>query len=322
MNSILSNAVSSIQLGIEDYESPDPRRVLSALRNLTAGILLLFKERLRELSPPGSDDILIKQIIQPALHPDGTLYFGGSSSKTVDVQQIRLRFASLRVKVDWSQFEVVTSARNNAEHFCVTLSAVRVKEILADAMHIMHAFIRDELRREPVELLGSATWGALLSLADINAREQESCAQARAEINWGDPLTQSVSANLRCTKCESLLLTPSDTSHDDPRQIRFLCVACGAADISYQDMVEAAARKHFFADLYIAHTQGGELPLITCSRCKKEAFAYEYDRCVACGNQEVLVMCRGCGEYFDEGDTNEEELCELCESIAHVSSRD
>ena len=322
MNSILSNAVSSIQLGIEDYESPDPRRVLSALRNLTAGILLLFKERLRELSPPGSDDVLIKQVIQPALHPDGTLYFGGSSSKTVDVQQIRQRFDSLGVKVDWKRFEAVTSARNNAEHFCVTLSAVRVKEILADAMHIMHAFIRDELRREPVELLGSATWGALLSLADINAREQDSCAQARAEINWGNPLTRSVSANLRCTKCESQLLTPSDTSDDDVHRIRFLCVACGTADIPYQDMIEAAARKHFFADLYIAHTRGGELPLIECSSCRREAFALEQVLCLACGNQLASVQCQGCGEYFYEAETNEDELCELCESIAHVNSRD
>ena len=52
--SILANAVSSIQLGIEDYKSSDARRMLSAVRNITAGILLLAKnphggEHLRDL---------------------------------------------------------------------------------------------------------------------------------------------------------------------------------------------------------------------------------------------------------------------------------
>jgi hypothetical protein len=61
MKTILENAVSSIQIGIEDYQSNDPRRVLSVVRNLSAGVLLLFKEKLRQLSPDGSDEVLIKQ---------------------------------------------------------------------------------------------------------------------------------------------------------------------------------------------------------------------------------------------------------------------
>lgn len=63
MDTILANAVASVQIGVEDYLSDDPRRVLSAVRNLSAGILLLFKERLRELSPTNSDEVLIKQQI-------------------------------------------------------------------------------------------------------------------------------------------------------------------------------------------------------------------------------------------------------------------
>jgi hypothetical protein len=47
MDTILENAVQSIQIGVEDYESDDPRRMLSAIRNVTAGILLLFKEKIK-----------------------------------------------------------------------------------------------------------------------------------------------------------------------------------------------------------------------------------------------------------------------------------
>lgn len=58
--SILQNAIDSIALGIEDYNSSDSRRLISCTRNLFAGILLLFKHKLAILSPPGSDEVLIK----------------------------------------------------------------------------------------------------------------------------------------------------------------------------------------------------------------------------------------------------------------------
>lgn len=56
MNTILDNAIQSIQIGVEDYLalSDDPRRALSAVRDLSADVLLLLKERLRELSPQDS----------------------------------------------------------------------------------------------------------------------------------------------------------------------------------------------------------------------------------------------------------------------------
>jgi hypothetical protein len=60
MNPLLKNAVVSIQLGLEDFASDDERRIISAARNLYSGVLLLCKEVLRQLSPPGSNDILIR----------------------------------------------------------------------------------------------------------------------------------------------------------------------------------------------------------------------------------------------------------------------
>lgn len=53
--SVLQNAATSIQLGIEDYQSEDPRRVISAVRNMYAGLLLMFKAKLELLSPADSD---------------------------------------------------------------------------------------------------------------------------------------------------------------------------------------------------------------------------------------------------------------------------
>lgn len=48
---LLKNAIESIENGVADFTSGQPRRVTSALRNLYAGVyagvLLLFKEKLR-----------------------------------------------------------------------------------------------------------------------------------------------------------------------------------------------------------------------------------------------------------------------------------
>lgn len=56
---ILANAAASIRLGIEDYQASDDDkdRVLSAVRNVYAGILLLCKEVLRRLFP--DDEVLL-----------------------------------------------------------------------------------------------------------------------------------------------------------------------------------------------------------------------------------------------------------------------
>lgn len=71
--SMLANAVASIRLGVEDFQAAakDDARALSAIRNLTAGLLLLFKVKLQNLSPPGSKESLLKQNVTPGLDTDG-----------------------------------------------------------------------------------------------------------------------------------------------------------------------------------------------------------------------------------------------------------
>ncbi len=82
--SILKNAVDSIAMGIEDYKKSDPKRLVSCTRNLSAGLLLLFKHKLAELSPAGSSEVLIKQWVLPTKGSSG-LQWVGKGKKTVDV---------------------------------------------------------------------------------------------------------------------------------------------------------------------------------------------------------------------------------------------
>ncbi len=67
---LLENAVHSISMGLEDFESSESnqRRIISSVRNLFAGILLLFKHKLNLLC---TDESLIKQKITPIFNENG-----------------------------------------------------------------------------------------------------------------------------------------------------------------------------------------------------------------------------------------------------------
>lgn len=56
--------------------------LLSAVRNIHAGILLLYKEALRRLSPQGSQEVLIKAKVIPKRSKNGEIQFVGSGRKT------------------------------------------------------------------------------------------------------------------------------------------------------------------------------------------------------------------------------------------------
>lgn len=154
MDTILANAVQSIQIGIEDYErDKDPRRVLSAIRNIQAGILLLCKEKLRVLSPPDSNEVLIKVFIRPRV-VDGKLTFVGKGHKTLDQQQIIDRFADLGIKVDWAPLNKLTEFRNQLEHYRSSASLDSLREAIAQSARIIHQLVKDVLELDPATLLG------------------------------------------------------------------------------------------------------------------------------------------------------------------------
>ena len=69
--SLFANAIESVQIGVEDLLKNDDRRILSAVRNVHAGVLLLCKEKLRRLSP--TDELLLAQRFEPRPNTAGQI---------------------------------------------------------------------------------------------------------------------------------------------------------------------------------------------------------------------------------------------------------
>src|SRR5258708_7143764 len=113
---LLDNAVAAIQMGVADYEAPDEQRVLSALRNLYARVLLLLKEKLVRESPPDSDDSLIYIDLVPTRAGAGIVWKPSRKNRTVDFHQIKERFEGLGLTLDWKRLETLRGLRNAAEH--------------------------------------------------------------------------------------------------------------------------------------------------------------------------------------------------------------
>jgi len=308
MDTILSNAVQSIQIGVEDYLSKDPRRVLSSVRNITAGVLLLFKEKLRELSPVGSNEVLIKQNITPKADSRGNVELRGSGKKTVDVQQIRERFTALTISVDWKRFEDIVHIRNDIEHYCTTETASRLKELLADSFLIMRDFITSQLGYEPVDLLGEETWNVLLNQANVYNKELAECKVEQDKIAWNSSALQEISEYLRCPHCQSELLKPTNPTEDHIPSIEFHCASCGKESL-FEDLAESAANSCYEWEMYIAMTDGGEPPLTQCHECGTETYVVEEDLCARCGTSKEFHECFLCGATLD---TSEQDFGGLC----------
>lgn len=313
--SILNNAVDSLALGIEDYNSSDHRRLLSCTRNICSGILLLFKHKLAELSPPGSDEVLIKQKVGPSLDPTGALQWKGSGKKTVDVQQIKERFDGLNITVDWERIERITKYRNNIEHYHETLSQDAVRELIASSFIVIRDFVRNHLAQDPLDLLGPATWEALTKVAEVYNKEKEECEAHIATVDWKYPELKAALMEWNCSECGSGLI---DVLHGINRSdTQFKCSSCGS-EWDFEDGAEIAIKQYHANENYRSVKDGGEPVTITCPNCDRETYALDVNVCIIC-EESAERTCQRCSMTIPASEIDGEGYCSWC---VHMMSKD
>ena len=304
MNTIFSNAVSSIQLGVEDFRNSDPRRVLSAARNITAGLLLLYKEKLYRMSPTGSDGVLIKQDFMPVLGPDGTVTFAGSKKKTVDVAGIEARFKSLGIQVDWNSVRRVTGLRNDMEHHSTDQPLPVVRELIAETFVLIGTFCKTELDEVPRDRFGPETWDYMFEQSKLIQQDQLRCRQALAKIAWPTPELVKVAGRIECPKCGSSLMLALDPAADIPEH-EFECCLCGQRS-DFEEVAEAAVGVAYSGENYVDIKDGGEGVTGQCDNCDRDTYLWSAGMCLACGDKPK--KCATCGSYYGR-------FCERCDAM-------
>jgi len=306
--SMRDNAVSSIRLGVEDYKaaSLDEARALSAIRNLSAGLLLLFKVKLQELSPPGSEEALLKDRVMPVLGVDGVPMWVGKGGKTVDVESIIKRLESLGIKgIDWGLLRKLTELRNDVEHYYSSHPTSGLLEAMAASFHLIQQFVPLYLNTSPLQLLGTDVWTFLTEQEAFYNREHKICQLANQALKWPLPLLVKSAKSLHCPSCRSELIKPR-LPIAQPPDTTFECTSCGTVS-RYENAVEVIVAMHLYSDLYIAATQGGEPPIGRCQRCNHRTYIFDDAFCAICQEDSPDLSCRQCGGELDRDDSDDSD---------------
>lgn len=306
--SLFENALHSIQIGVEDFGSDDPRRILSAVRNVQAGVLLLCKEKLRRLSPDG--ELLLKQKLEPILGAGGLLVFKGSGKKTVDTQGIKERFKSLGIKLDWARVDEITSIRNDMEHLFYNGGRKLAQQAVSDAFLVIRDLLTKVLEEEPVGALGHVCWKALLDNNTLFQEELAACQATLANIEWKTEGASLASEHFECPDCGSTLVKQVNPENTDQDTAMFACAACGE-ELGTENLIIKAVEAANFHDAYLAATEGGETPVGTCPECGNDTYVFGQGGCAFCGfGMPCDASCIICGEALTLDDYEEgDDLC-------------
>jgi predicted RNA-binding Zn-ribbon protein involved in translation (DUF1610 family) len=314
--SILDNAKDSIIMGLEDYSSPEPKRMISCTRNLFAGILLLFKQKLVSLSAPDTDEALIKQKVLPRVAKGGEVKWIGQGRKTVDVQQIRERFEALDISVNWERVDAINRFRNDIEHYYTQLSDGAINALLSNCFLVIRDFLWQHLGIDPKEFLGDKAWSTLLSVSEVYEKEKQECVAIIESIKWASDSLENALVSFECPDCGSGLISLRDPQPEQEAN-EFYCRSCDAS-WDFETTAEGAIKAYFSWDNYLSDTDGGEPVTITCPECSLDTYIISEECCAVCG-ESAEHECQRCGTRIIPEEIDGSGYCAWC---SHMMSKD
>lgn len=301
---IYRNALNAIQVGVEDFNDGSPPRLASAVRNLTAGILLLCKEKLRRLSP--DDEILIWKKIVPSLDDIGTVVFTRAGKTTVDMNEIIERFKFCKIDVDADLLKRITDVRNAVEHHYVA-DANQIRGAFANGLLFLSKFMPTHLGVDPQDEIDEDSWSSLIEQKEIEDRLRDECRASYAGLNWPSVMKEALE-NEGCPECGSHLIRQVHPENKDPFGTTWSCRACGHSQPNAEWMGQILPA-HFSGASFLAAKDGDNDPLDTCPECGEAAYVLGEEMCLACGFElGEPSVCLVCGERLGLEDYGE-SLC-------------
>lgn len=299
--SLFDNAVQAIEIGIADFQDGSDARLKSSVRNVHAGILLLFKHKLKDMSPTGSDEVLLKQRIEPVL-TGGTVTFRGKGRKTVDLQTMKERFESLNVRVDWDAFESLGRIRNEIEHYFTEAGVTVIMEALSKSFAVASRFAATQLDIDLREHLSKEAWDQLVEIKEFYDSERQRCRESQADFQSTSEYAQGHLHQFTCSTCYSDLIFFSKSGA--------VCRVCGRTWNREQAEVAVVA-KAGGSDYYDSVKDGADETVVNCPACGELAFVIAESRCVCCGESSE-TLCQRCGIPIPASEINGSGYCGWC----------
>lgn len=317
---LYDNALISIQLGIEDFElsthsSGNQARALSSVRNLFAGMLLLFKYK---IAASVNDQADAYRIIfnPPAIVPESDGHGGvrwvpdGKFKKTtIDVQGIQQRFEGFGIHVDWDAIKKLQDCRNHLEHLHPKHTYGEVAGFVADLFPVLSDFITNELQQVPSDVLGGA-WDKMLAHKDFYNDKLAECEDTWQSANIPSGM-QTYLYDCSCRMCGSQLIEAEKTDLDsgftvvmDEDKFRYRCISCGYADLIAPELYHS-----FHVANYHDPRDGTEPTYETCQQCNHDTFLIFDQECAWCDATLEYNECDVCGELLKQDEQDNGGLC-------------
>lgn len=310
MSEIFENAIMSITLGIEDYESGSDARMLSAARNYYAGLLLLAKECLVRSVPQAKAMDVIGAKFKPKPNGSGGVDYEVEGYATVDLHQLRQRFKDFGLPWPDADIKKLQKFRNDLEHYHLKEPSSALQEAIASSFPMVVDFF-SILGEDPQECLEDA-WDAILAEQKAFEKIQKNCVASLELVDWPGPVYRL--DRLSCPECGSSLIGQYDQENTEHGHVSGKCYQCGE-HIGFEAMMHLIVEAGYNYDAYSIVKDGGQPPVSSCPECGEEAYVEtgEASVCFICG-ESIAGECIRCSNSINAYDYDPDYpgLCSYC----------
>jgi hypothetical protein len=294
----LSNGLDFILTALEQLSgSADARRVKYGILHLSAGMELIFKERLRrEHWSLVFDNIERANEKEYASGDFISVTFDKCLQRLCGISGIQISDEEIK------RLNNLRKKRNRLEHFGITDSLMAVKAVASYALGIIIDFINDEL--SPLDADDAQTFEHIRELlGEFDKFVLDRWKEIKNEVE------SATTAVVECPRCSQEALVIDDGVH---------CLFC-----RYQEESATAAADTYITSVlglnhYRTVKHGGRWPHYDCPSCSADAMVATDEEfiCFGCGGQfesGEIGYCDTCGEpYFPGDDEDYEPMCSNC----------
>lgn len=311
MSDMYENAINSIKMGIEDFQSNDDRRPVSALRNFYAGVLLLGKQCLLNAAPDAEPMSLLASKFHPVLNEDGDLEHAAKGSQTIDLGELKARFKTFGLKWPEGDIDNLQKLRNAFEHYHSPAPKEAIRQAIAESFPLVQGFFQI-LKLDPSDELHEA-WGTMLAEEAFFSKQKAKCDASFEKLSWSSLLERTDMVD--CSACGSSLVTQTDEMNSDPTSIDGKCLACGE-QFSAEETVQIIVQGEYGIDAYISAKDGGEYAILDCPECAESTYVFSGDvnLCFWC-EESITGECARCFTDLTvhNQSVNNPNLCDYCD---------
>ena len=317
------NAKLSIELGVEDYLNGknDPRRYVTAVRNLFCGLLLLYKSHLAQVSKDQGCFIVRGDLDWEVV--DGKIVVRplDPNKKTLDVIGIGNAFKKLGVSIDHDAVERVRRYRNQTEHLFDS-NATDVSVVMPcviDCLKLVRDFMTSVMRMHPETFFDERVLKVLVDHEGVVAKEREERNGLLDGLNWPHAIARALFARATCPHCHSEMLFPAaESAKSDVTEAVFTCRCC-SEQVTYETLMQyvtddiwEGAVSSSLSSVSSDLSDGVDVSLWECPECSSMSFDTVHNVCLVCGHKGACGRCAAEITEEDMPGYTEKHLCNYC----------